>query len=214
MDILQTLKDSLSFVYYYRRLLGKVILIPISLITLLSFIEFENTFYNFSLSLITFVIYTYVAISTHRIILIGPSSIPKSGIYIPSKRDVKFIVYTLGICILMIPAVLLAFIPYAGAVMVLIAVFYLLGRLSLVFPAIAIDQHLSFSDSWNNTKNYQFSMMVIVAIFPFVISIPEKLLSYLPYTQILVNIISLITTVFVVAALSTAYKNINEQHNS
>jgi len=211
MDIRQILKDSISFVYYYKTILGKVIFIPILLIVLLSFIEYESLFHNFMLYIISLIIYTSVAISTHRIILLGPSSIPKHGFYIPSKRDIKFILYTLVIGILMIPTIILVYIPYAGVVVMMIAIFYLLGRLSLVFPAIAIDQNLSISESWKNSKNYQFSMMIIVSIFPFIVSIPEKLLSYIPHTEILVNILGLITTVFVVAALSTAFKYINEK---
>ena len=54
-------------------------------------------------------------------------------------------------------------------------------------------------------------MMVVVAIFPFVISIPEQLLSNLPYAGVFVNLLSALTMVFVVAAVSVAFQVITER---
>ena len=72
-------------------------------------------------------------------------------------------------------------------------------------------QNWSFLDSWKVTQNHQILMMVVVAIFPFVISIPEKLLSHAPHIDLLVNLLSAVTMVFVVAALSVAFQVITKK---
>jgi len=55
-------------------------------------------------------------------------------------------------------------------------------------------------------------MIATVGIFPLIFSIPEYLLSHLPYSKIPENLLSSLMTVFVVSALSVAYKLI--QSNS
>ena len=51
-------------------------------------------------------------------------------------------------------------------------------------------------------------MITIVIIFPIVIAIPEILLSNSTYTEFISLIISVVTEVFVIAALSTAFKTL------
>ena len=162
------------------------------------------------LTIVPFFLYAVLAITTHRIILLGPESISEWGVYVPRKREFYFVLYSIGLGLLMIPFGFLALIPTVGWFIAALAIIYMMARLSLVFPAIATDQGWTFSDSWKATRNHQILMMVVVAIFPFVISIPEQLLSHVPYIGVFVSLLSACSMVFVVAALSVAFQVIAE----
>lgn len=198
--------------YEYRKPFAKALFIPITILVALGALPIQQP-WSASMALLTIVpvfIYTILAITTHRIILLGPDSVSEWGIYMPRKREIYFVFYSIGLGLLMIPFSLLALIPAIGWVIAVVAIIYLMARLSLVFPAIATDQGWSFSDSWKATRNHQILMMIVVAIFPFVISIPERLLIHVPYTGMFVSFLSALTMVFVVAALSVAFQVITE----
>ena len=212
MDIKRTIWGAFGYVYEFRKPFSKALLLPIIILSVLGVIPVQE--HGFALmvllTILPLFIYTVLAITTHRIILLGPDSVSEWGVYVPRKREFHFILYSVGLGLLMAPFGFLALIPTIGWVMAIVAIIYMMARLSLVFPAIATDQGWSFSDSWKATKNHQVLMIIVVAIFPFVISIPEKLLSYVPYAGLLVNLLSAFTMVFVVAALSVAFQVITE----
>lgn len=215
MNIKLTIWGAFGYVYEYRKPFSKALFIPILIIVGLDVLLLRDFSWP-SVILHTFLsitVYSIVAITTHRIILLGPGSIYEWGIYMPTKREFYFILYSIGMCLFFIPCGLLALIPEIGWILGVIATIYILARLSLVFPAIATDQNWSFIDSWKATKNHQLLMMTVIAVFPFAVGIPEQLLSNLPYLGLLVNLLSAITMVFVIAALSVAFQLITEGYN-
>ena len=146
-------------------------------------------------------------------VLLGPNSVPNWGIYIPTKRELHFFLTTFILSIMMIPFSFLNLIPNGGSILSTILSSYLISRFSLVFPSIAVDSPWSFSESWSQTKDHQILMFTVILIFPFIVSMPEILLSELPYTSMMVTFISLITLVITIAALSVAFKVINEDNS-
>lgn len=212
MDIKRTIWGAFGYVYVYRTPFAKALLVPIAILVILGAIPIQEPGSTLMvlLTILPLFIYTLLAITTHRIILLGPESVPEWGVYIPRKREFHFVLYSIGMGLCMIPFGFLALIPTVGWVIAVIAIIYMMARLSLVFPAIATDQSWSFPDSWKATRNHQALMLIVVAIFPFAISIPEQLLRHLPYMGLLVNLLSAFTMVFVVAALSVAFKIITE----
>lgn len=212
MNIKRTIFGAFGYVYEYRKEFAKALFIPIVILAGLGTITIEDpsSALMVMLTIIPLFIYTVLAITTHRIILLGPASVSEWGVYVPRKRELYFVLYSIGFGLMMIPFGFLAVIPTIGWIMAVMAIIYMMARLSLVFPAIATDLGWSFSDSWKATKNHQILMMIVVAIFPFVISIPENLLSHVPYTGLFVNLLSGLTMVFVVAALSVAFQVITE----
>jgi len=79
-----------------------------------------------------------------------------------------------------------------------------------VFPTIAIDRPISFTDSWQLTRRHQVLMIFVVIVFPFALMTPVYLLRLLPYSFVLTSFFSTLTTVFTVTALSVAYKYITQ----
>lgn len=217
MLIWKILGGAFGYVFEYRSQLGKALLVPFLVMAGLGLYEPDSESVNWPIViaalLAQILLYTVIAITTHRIILMGPSSIPEWGLYMPSKREIRFILYSIGIGLAMIPLGFLLFIPVIGTPVAIVAIAYVMGRLSLVFPAIATDQGWTFSDSWKATESHQILMMIVAFVFPALMGIPEDLLSYLPYSTVMVNIVSAITLVFIVAALSVAFKVITEETN-
>lgn len=151
-----------------------------------------------------------IAITTHRIVLRGPESIPKWGINRIGWREIKFALSQYVILLFLIPAGLLFLIPYIGWLCGILLGAYMVGRLSLVFPSIAVDEKLDFVDSWYSTKEYQFMMFGVVAVFPFILGVFEFMLSRIRGLEMVLHALSIVTTVFTVAALSAAFKIIRE----
>jgi len=212
MYIKRTICGAFGYVYEYRKPFAKALLVPISILVLLGAIPIQeaSSALMVLLNIVPLFIYTVLAIITHRIILLGPESVSEWGLYVPGKREFYFVLYSIGFGLLMIPLGFFALIPAIGWALAVLATIYTMARLFLVFPAIATDQGWSFSDSWTATKNHQVLMMVVVAIFPFVIGIPEQVLNHVPYAGAFVNLLSAFTMVFVVAALSVAFQVITE----
>ena len=59
------------------------------------------------------------------------------------------------------------------------------------------------------SRNYQLQLVAVVVVFPLVFMLPILLLSTLPLTTVLVSLLKLLVTVFSVAALSLAYREID-----
>ena len=122
---------------------------------------------NWSIFILTFslsyIVLLMVAISTHRVLILGEESIPYWGLFKLSKREWSFFKggVLIGVILLltMIPLIIFAALGKAwvllGLLFFFIAMFIVISRLSLIFPAIAIDKEISLSDAWNFTKNYK-----------------------------------------------------------
>jgi hypothetical protein len=150
---------------------------------------------------------TLAAVAVHRVLLLGNRADPGLGLFW-TRRESWFVLYLLGIVVVLLPAFLLVFIPLVGPLMVVPAMGYLMARCSLVYPGIAIDQGMSFRLSWAWTRGYQWPAFVLIALIPWLISYPFY---FLPDTPIMIPIgvvLHLLLTVYIVAMLSLLYKMI------
>ena len=152
-----------------------------------------------------------VAITTHRILLLGPSSVPEYGVTTISKRELKYFMYLIGIGLLLLPMFVFAFIPMVGVAICLGLFAWLVGRLSIVFPAVALDNDFSFKDAWEMTSGFDLPMLLIVTAYPILLAAPVGLLYKIPYGFFIGSFFYLVAVVLEVAALSMAYKYLNEK---
>ena len=211
-NIKRAIAGAFGYVFEYKLVLGKALLIPFILLLAVSLLEME-VFHGGQAILLTTasaVLHAIFAITTHRVVLLGAGAVPRWGMYRLTGREVRFVLYMIGLGLLMIPVGMLSLIPLIGFVVMLLVIIYLVSRLSLVFPAIATDQPMGFGDSWQATRSHQLFMLVMVGAFPVLLSLPEILLAYVPDNGLLASITSLLTTVFVISALSMAFKIIKE----
>ena len=112
------------------------------------------------------------------------------------------------------PVVLFVVIPGVGVSIACGLGAWFFSRIALVFPAVAADKAMSFSESWRLTKAHQPEMFLAVILIPILTLLPAVLLRQLPYTFWLTSVLSALATVFAVTALSVAYKLIEDQANA
>ncbi len=174
-------------------------------------------------------IQTLFAITVHRVVLLGPEAVPQWGLWKWTRRETVFILHFFGLMLMMLPLTLFTRAgpvsepsAISGMLVAYVGLCWLWGRLSLVFPAIATDADVSFKYSWEQTKGYQGVMFGVVMIFPITISAftmflnflpltldnPETYLEYITFINFAAHIVTTLTTVFVIAALSIAYQEI------
>ena len=201
-------------VYQFRTALAKALLAPFLFYMLLDAAELlePGAIASFGLSIAGIMVQTLFAITTHRVILLGPQAVPEWGLFDWSKREMMFALYLVSLGLILVPALLLLLVPAVGWALFLGLACWLVGRLSLVFPATAIDQGVSFKLSWELTRQHQILMILVVAVFPVILLLPAMLLSFLPYTFVLTSFLTTFSTVFTVAALSVAYKAICQEY--
>ncbi len=210
--IKKTIPGALGYLYHYKYELVRALFAPIVILLLIGWITPENPtpVFGVLITIVFLVAYLFVVITTHRIILLGPNSVPKWGLFKITKREIWFVIYMFGITIATLPSIILAFIPVIGVIAFGLVSTYLISRFSLILPSIAIDQGLSFSGSWNVTKSNQLLMFVVVGVFPMLLNALIGLISYIPYTDVIVSVLFLLNIVWTIAALSMAFQIIVE----
>ncbi len=203
---------TLGYVFEYRRILLKVLFVPFVLYMALDAINLyqQDWVAMVLLSILSLMVQTMFAITTHRVMLLGPKSVPLWGVLSWSRRETSFALHMIGLSLIVLPLSLPLYIPVVGWAITSILIIWVFGRLSLVFPTIAIDRSLSFRDSWQLTRQHQILMVFVVMVFPLILMSPVYLLRLLPYSFVLSSFFSTLTTVFTVTALSVAYKYITQ----
>lgn len=186
--------------------------------------------------LISMVLYAKFAVICHRLVLLdfgvnGNTQWPVSW----TDRESRFfgrmmVVYFLvsigSILIVMFPFMLFAqyipesarknpaeLLPYV-ALFVGLPATYLLGRLSLIFPATALDNQQRLAWAWSISKSNGLRLAVIVGLLPWI----SGLLNYLLHQQnpslaalLAGNIVNYIFLTIEITALSLAYREITRQ---
>ena len=215
MNIKIIISTAVQSVHENKGVLARALFIPFLLYMAISAIDVseKNWLITTIMSLLSIGAMVLIAIPIHRVILLGPDSVSKWGLNKWSKREMTFALYLIVVTFIVVPIALLAFfislIPVLGIAFVFLIMPWISGRLSLAFPAIAIDGEASFKKSWELTKNHQLLMYLVVIFFPMVSALPLYLLSSIPHTFLFISFIHIITAVYEVAALSTAYKFIS-----
>ena len=203
---------AIGYVAFYRNELSKALLFPFCLYTALDATELLEL-QPLTTMLVGFagiLVQTMLAITTHRIILLGPSSVSKWGLLSWSRREFSFALHLLVLgCLMILPVALAFFVPKMSWLISIPIICWLFGRLALTFPAIAIDKAVSFKYSWSLTKQHQLLMVLTVIVFPLILYLPAYFIGFIPYTFLISSLLSTLATVFMVSALSVAYRAIS-----
>ncbi len=204
---------AIGYLNELKQPLAKALVIPFLIYTVLNaaaHIDLNILAFLFA-TLFSLMVQTVIAVTTHRMILLGPGAVPEWGISRWSMRETFFTLHAVGLVLVVSPLGLLGIVPVVGWLLALIVACWLIGRLSLVFPGIAIDQGVTFGLSWKLTRNRQMLMFLVVVIFPAMLFLPIFLLELLPYTLILTSFLATLATIMTIAALSVAYKIIYKE---
>jgi len=193
--------------------------------------QFKSYTIHFISLIITYLVYLLTAISTHRILILQHSNIPTWGLFKFTKREWSFFKYGLLLGLIFIPIMLISSIfgiiigKIATVVSIAIGLFIIsiiVSRISLVFPAIAIDKKISFSNSWEYSKSFKLLVYINIIVFPilfslafgFVYGFVIGLLAKFVHSElsVLTVVLNMFITVFTVGSVSATYKYIYEKN--
>ncbi|PLY06497.1 MAG: hypothetical protein C0625_09070 [Arcobacter sp.] len=183
-----------------------------------------------------------MSITVHRILLLDENKTPSWGIWKFGHREVTFTLKAIGLGLLIsLVAVILFFIStlfeklissflggtattiYGICVAIVILGFLgmIFSRVSLVFPAIAIDKEIDFSDAFKISKDYKLFVFVCVVVIPVIFGLLVGLVYGLAIgflmglisqkLSVLLSLVNIFITVFTIAFLSTTYEYVMDQ---
>jgi len=216
-DSLKPIQVGISTVNANFKALAKAILLPVfAYVAILAVMQVGGVSSTglWILRIASLIPVTLIAVTTHRIILKGPESVPTWGINRFGWREIKFTLCQYVILIFLLPLIVFLYIPFIGVFLGFIVGAYMVGRMSLVFPSIAIDKKFDFKDSWDATKGHKLMMFVVVAVFPFFLGVFEFMLGRIQGITFALQLVSLFATVYIVAALSIAYQIVMEPESA
>lgn len=219
--------------------IARAVVIPLILVAVLNlayYFEFVAAPIGFLLNLVGLVIYAIMAVSCHRLVLLGRGSLPSAwGMYFSSS----VIHYAVWIFLLSIAATLVA-LPLMLFVMPIASVFsagddasntalyalsmfvvgvpvtYLVARCALILPARAIDNDRSMTDTWELSNGCSIRVWLVLVV-PYVLVMSVVMLimvatvSWMPLGgQAVLEFLLAPVTVLQVILLSCTYKQLVE----
>ena len=154
-------------------------------------------------------VYVVLAVTTHRLYLLGPEGVPSNRSLTWGKRETQFLLLlvALGLGAYLSSVILLDLSPILGTISYL-PIAYISARLSLVFPATAIDREISFRESWDLSEQQQILVLGVVLGVPILFSGIIRLLEYVLYSLLLGSVVASLAGVFIIGCLSLAYKQL------
>lgn len=170
--------------------------------------------------LIKLTLYTLVAVAVHKVILLGPASVPRYrlewGVHTTRFLVFAILFYAAGYALSFVGLRLGQGSALAAVLVSALAwgvVIFVGARLLLVFPAAAVGRPISLKDSWRLTRHRKFLMLLIAIVYPAVIDVP---LSWIPSSTLLGytarSVVSMLTLIVTVILLSFAYQQIQKEN--
>ncbi len=216
-----------------RKVLLRSILFPILLLVIVDIaawaLDSPDGIVIFLLGLASFIFYAFLAVTCHRIVLMGENSVPPFGIRKWEMRETRFLGWVIGIyftaffalvCMGVISTILLSVLGNVGLslvqlmyLVITVLVLYMMSRLIMVFPATAIDERPSIRWSWELTNNNGWRLFLIAAVLPAVTAFFQAMLERENSTMmenIGLTALTFVMIVVEVSALSLAYKAFRE----
>lgn len=226
VDILYTVSVTLKYLRFYKYSLIKHLLIPFVLFMTFVVISRYYQIHPFFSVFVLIILLMKNAIIIHRIIILGVDSVERFSIVKLSKRDFNYLAFQIVtiLIVMMVPLIILTLTSVTldmdswpnNSAKEAISIFqwigyYLIARVCLLFPLLAIDKKMTLAELWVTSKQYQVMLFGIVAIIPFIITTLFQFL--IPTNEIhwLSMLIFLLVSLFTVSMLSVAFIRIKEE---
>jgi len=213
-ESIQPISNGISGVIERKSALTKALVFPLA-VYLVLVLQIKSTQESFGLlmvgSLLAAMIIVIVSVAIHRTIIIEEKNSTYFGIISFGVRERGYLLAFIVSAICCSPSLLFLFIPYIGEYATTVVGAYIFSRISLMFPSVAVGKPMNARDSWQATKNNQIIMIAVVFLFSSFFSALEWVMAKLGVPAVLIEVFSLFTIVFLVGALSEAYKAIMAQ---
>ena len=223
LPIFKTIKEAFTVMIENANVLWKPLLVTAFLMILVEVyipsFQLEIILASKLVYVIAFVIFT---VATHRIILLGKESVATHGLSW-RRREWIFLLYSIGISVILtILALVIA--PLLGmlisskiisssgmlyiGVLMVIPMSYLFMRLSMLFPAIAIEkENINLSWAMTITQHNGWRLVAVLAVIPFFLNL---LITYMRGSSFVLNVLAevmvVLLLVFEIIALSLSFK--------
>ena len=227
--------EALWYCWRARRELSKVLFLPTIFMVALALATpwMHNTrsatvalLYSFSY----LVVFSFAAVSCHRLILLGPRSVPPLGVTGKQRREWMFLIRAAALSIgtQIIYALLsniakrttadfasgIAVAPTVINTLLWIAILILISPFSLALPARAIDAPITFRDAWRMARGHRWRLAFLIAGLPWLFQIAEWAIAKLFETnsdQLLVSVLLYLAILpFEIALLSVCYRRLRD----
>lgn len=132
------------------------------------------------------------AVTCHRLVLLDPDEVARQMVPRWGWRETRFalmLVVIIGVALMVVMAIggiaataLVQFIDVQDApfdlllFVVQLPAYYLVARLSILLPALAVDEPLDFRWAWSVTRGNGWRLVILVAFLPFVLTAAVNLL--------------------------------------
>ncbi len=221
---------SIVLVWEQRRPLIRVLAITAIIMVILDVVQerfaAKSFVYDLVFVLPYMIVVTMFCVNCHRFVLLGRDKVPTCGILAWTGREFRFLGWIIFIVI-----VYYAFVPiyilvatnidessaglsaFARNWLSLIAMtlppVYISARVSIMFPATAVDTRPSLHTIWNLTGGNGWRLAIIIVLFPIILSVFPILFTLLDDSLIAEISLSILTTalfVIEIVALSLSYR--------
>lgn len=226
--------DTFQLVWMMRGdLLNKLSLSYVLIILLESVgksIDEEIGYLGYAVLLFTPIFYTYFAMKCHRLVILGNGSVPPFGIRRWTMRETRFLGWLIGFWLVlmllmesrsMVTHFLISLFGFSGVTASLISLaiiglsmMYLLARLSMIFPAVAIGKKPGIKWAWDISEGNGWRLLLIVGVMPLTLLILQIYLENPDGTVIedIVNsMLSFVVSIIGISAISLSYKELSKK---
>lgn len=196
-------------------------------------IDEEIGYLGYAVLLFIPILYTYFAVACHRLVILGNVSVPPFGIRKWTMRETRFLGWLIGFWLIlmllmesrsMVTRFLISLFGISGVTASLISlaiiglsVMYLLARLCMIFPAVAIGKKPSIKWAWDISEGNSWQLLLIVGVMPLTLVIIQIYLEMADGTVIedIVNsMLSFIVSIIGISAISLSYKELSKEKSN
>ncbi len=157
----------------------------------------------------SFTVFVFLAVYCHRTFLLGSSQETKSLRFSCAKRGVKYVEWSLKLMIFFLVWYLFSaigmeifsdwnslgeminknsweFTPLGWGILYstcILPIYYVWGRATLIFPAIALDQDPKLDWSWKQTKGNGWRMFLLVGLIPLTVGNLQNLMPFIGLSE-------------------------------
>ena len=182
------------------------------------------------LALVSLIFYTYLAVNSHRVALLGQDSVHGYGLRSFSKRERRFTLWLISIYVLvffmtMIITITAAFTSsilgeygtYVIYALVALLSSYFTSRLLIMLPATAVDYDPDVYWAWDASSGNGWRLVMVICVVPLITGTLVALIDFNNTNSLyslIKELLSYIFVIFGIFSLSLSFKYLQENNSN
>lgn len=234
LDVAKVLVGAFVVPWWNRRAFARALALPLAALATLTLAWYYTAkhvppFWSWVACVAWGVLFVWFAVTCHRLVLLDAASVASSFVPRWSWRETRFLFWLVGAWLIFMAVFLVAatvtmnLVPWGRRQpgiwtewvepLARVPAYYVFARMSLVFPATALDRTVDLKWAWRLTKGHGWRLFIVVAILPWIISELVALLYRGDATAVETVVLTFLgTALFAVeiAALSLSYRELTK----